>query len=59
MSPMSVNSFDAQTLQTLQAMARRDAADPLVSPQGERIERRVAQLATGLIGLTLVLVLVV
>lgn len=56
MSPMSVNSFDAQTLQ---AMARRDAADPLVSPQGERIERRVAQLATGLIGLTLVLVLVV
>lgn len=56
MSPMSVNTFDAKTLQ---AMAGRDLAEALPSPHGERIERRVAQLATVLIGVTLVLVLVV
>lgn len=56
MSPMSVNTFDAKTLQAMAAHAAEDGPE---SPHGEKLERRVAQLATALIGVTLLLVVLV
>lgn len=52
MSPMSMNTFDAQTLRHL---AEHQHAE---SPGCERAERRFGQVAMAVVGLALILVLV-
>lgn len=53
MSPMSMNTFDARTLQQMAEHAHGP------SPHGERAERRVAQVAMAVIGLALLLAVLV
>jgi hypothetical protein len=53
MSPMSLNTFDAQTLRQLAEH------QPAVSPGCERAERWFGQVAMVVVGLALVLTLVV
>jgi hypothetical protein len=53
MSPMSMNTLDAQTLQQI---AQHEAAP---SPSGERIERWFTQAAMAVIALSVLAVLVI
>jgi hypothetical protein len=53
MSPMSMNTFDAQTLRHLAEH------QPAVSPGCEKAERWFGQVAMAVVGLALVLALVV
>jgi hypothetical protein len=53
MSPMSMNTFDAQTLRHLAEH------QPAVSPGCEKAERWFGQLAMAVVGLALVLALII